>query len=99
VFSKKRGLNRKPGPPVHDDLVERDFAATSLVHPVAIARQNARSVSRRSDGFPGDFITGLPVNAFIQPAGLPIATSRIEVLRRPVESVYETINRTALKAA
>ena len=27
VFSKKRGLNRKPGPPVHDDLVERDFAA------------------------------------------------------------------------
>jgi len=28
VFSKKRGLNRKPGPPVHDDLVERDFTAT-----------------------------------------------------------------------
>ncbi|MEO5316932.1 IS3 family transposase [Pseudarthrobacter sp. CC12] len=27
VFSKKRGLNRKPGPPVHDDLVERDFTA------------------------------------------------------------------------
>ena len=23
----KRGLNRKPGPPVHDDLVERDFTA------------------------------------------------------------------------
>jgi hypothetical protein len=49
-----------------------DVAATSLVHPVAIARQNARSVSRRSDGFPGDFITGLPVNAFIQPAGLHV---------------------------
>jgi putative transposase len=29
VFSKKRGLNRKPGPPVHDDLVERDFTATA----------------------------------------------------------------------
>ena len=29
VFSKKRGLNRKPGPPVHDDLVERDFTAAS----------------------------------------------------------------------
>jgi putative transposase len=28
VFSKKRGLNRRPGPPVHDDLVERDFTAT-----------------------------------------------------------------------
>jgi putative transposase len=27
VFAKKRGLNRKPGPPVHDDLVERQFTA------------------------------------------------------------------------
>ena len=27
VHSRKRGLNRKPGPPVHDDLVERDFDA------------------------------------------------------------------------
>jgi hypothetical protein len=60
------------------------------VHPVAISRQNTRSVSRLNDGFPGDFITGLPVNAFIQPAGLPIITSGIEVLRRPVESVQYT---------
>lgn len=29
VFSKKRGLNRNPGPPVHDDLVERDFTAAA----------------------------------------------------------------------
>ncbi|RWW94095.1 MULTISPECIES: IS3 family transposase [Paenarthrobacter] len=29
VFSKKRGLNRRPGPPVHDDLVERDFTAAA----------------------------------------------------------------------
>ncbi|XUK64111.1 Integrase core domain protein [Plantibacter sp. RU18] len=28
VFSKKRGLNRKAGPPVHDDLVLREFTAT-----------------------------------------------------------------------
>ena len=28
VFAKKRGLNRKAGPPVHDDLIERDFTAT-----------------------------------------------------------------------
>jgi putative transposase len=28
VFAKKRGLNNKAGPPVHDDLVERDFTAT-----------------------------------------------------------------------
>ncbi len=27
MFSKKRGLNRKAGPPVHDDLVDRQFAA------------------------------------------------------------------------
>lgn len=27
VFSKKRGLNRKAGPPVHDDLVRRNFTA------------------------------------------------------------------------
>ena len=27
VHSRKRGLHRKPGPPVHDDLVEREFTA------------------------------------------------------------------------
>jgi transposase InsO family protein len=27
VFSKKRGLNKKAGPPVHDDLVDRQFTA------------------------------------------------------------------------
>lgn len=27
TFSKKRGLNRKAGPPVHDDLVQREFTA------------------------------------------------------------------------
>jgi putative transposase len=30
VHSKKRGLNRRPGPPVHDDLVQRDFTATAI---------------------------------------------------------------------
>jgi len=30
VFSKKRGLNRKAGPPVHDDLVDREFVTDSL---------------------------------------------------------------------
>jgi transposase InsO family protein len=29
VFSKKRGVNRKAGPPVHDDLVDRKFTATA----------------------------------------------------------------------
>ena len=28
TFGKKRGKNgKKPGPPVHDDLVQRDFTA------------------------------------------------------------------------
>jgi putative transposase len=27
VFAKRRGLSRKPGPPVHDDLVDRQFNA------------------------------------------------------------------------
>jgi len=61
------------------------IAASSLVSPLAISRQNSRSTSRRSDGAPGDFIADLPVNAFIHPAGLPIDTSEIEVLQRPVE--------------
>ena len=30
LFSKKRGVYRKAGPPVHDDLVLRDFTATEL---------------------------------------------------------------------
>lgn len=30
VHSRKRGLSRRPGPAVHDDLVERDFSATWL---------------------------------------------------------------------
>jgi putative transposase len=28
AHSKKRGLSRRPGPPVHDDLVKRDFTAS-----------------------------------------------------------------------
>jgi hypothetical protein len=27
VFAKKRGLSRKAGPPVHEDLVDRQFTA------------------------------------------------------------------------
>jgi putative transposase len=54
---------------------------------VAITRQNSRSISRRCDGAPGDFIGERPVNSFIHPAGRPINyLRRLEVLRRPVES-------------
>jgi putative transposase len=54
--------------------------------PDAISRQNSRSISRRSAGAPGDFIGDRPVNSIIHPAGRPIITSNIKVLRRPVES-------------
>jgi hypothetical protein len=54
------------------------IAASSLVIPVAIWRQNSRSTSRRSDGAPGDFIGALPVNAVIHAAGLPINSSAIK---------------------
>ncbi|SER27464.1 hypothetical protein SAMN05421756_11186 [Microlunatus flavus] len=30
AHAKKRGLTRKPGPPVHDDLVERAFGADEV---------------------------------------------------------------------
>jgi hypothetical protein len=60
------------------------------VIPLAISRQNSRSTSLRCDGAPGDFIGDRPVNSFIHPAGLPINTSIIEVLQRPVESTQYT---------
>ncbi|MBB3607092.1 transposase InsO family protein [Mycolicibacterium sp. BK556] len=30
IFAKKRGLNRRSGPPVHDDLVQRQFSAHAV---------------------------------------------------------------------
>jgi hypothetical protein len=62
------------------------FAASSATSPLAISSQNSRSTSRRCDGAPGDFIADRPVSSVIHPAGLPIGTSTIEVLRRPFES-------------
>ncbi|MET7305115.1 hypothetical protein [Embleya sp. NPDC005575] len=77
--------------------VPDDFAASSLVSPLAISRQNNRSTSRRSEGFPGDFIAALPVNSRIHPANLPIHTSTIEVLRRPVEPKFNaTVHRRSM---
>jgi hypothetical protein len=70
-------------------------AASSLVSPLRISRQNNRSTLQRSDGLPGDFIGALPVNSRIHPAGLPINTSTIKVLRRPVESAQYTSTQYA----
>ena len=63
--------------------------------PLTISRQNSRSTSRRRAGAPGDFIADRPVNACIHPAGLPINTSAIKVLRRPVESASSCSGRDA----
>src|SRR5450759_2710377 len=65
-------------------------AASSLLKPFAILCQNRRSASRRSDGFPGDFISALPVSSVIHPAGLPIATLFHRALRQPIESAQYT---------
>src|SRR5215213_4862959 len=73
------------------DATPTAAAASSVVTPVAITRQNARSTSRRCAGAPGDFIGDRPVNSFIHPAGLPINTSKIRVLRRPVESALRPV--------
>jgi hypothetical protein len=63
-----------------------DCGVYKLVSPLAISCPNNRSTSRRSDGAPGDFIADLPLSAVIHPAGPPISTSTVGVLRRPVES-------------
>src|SRR3954469_2629448 len=78
-----RSLNHRL--PAADDTPTA-AAASSVLRPLAISRQNHSSTSRRCDGLPGDFIAERPVNSFIHPAGLPIATPHIEVLRRPRES-------------
>jgi hypothetical protein len=53
IHSKKRGLNRKAGPPVHDDLVERGFTASApnlvwLTDITEHATGEARSTCARS---------------------------------------------------
>ena len=40
VHSRERGLNRKPGPPVHDDLGERQFTAPVLNRAVVRIEMN-----------------------------------------------------------
>src|SRR3954465_14418829 len=82
-----RSLNHRL--PAADDTPTA-AAASSLLRPLAISRQNHSSTSRRCDRLPGDFIAERPVSSFIHPAGRPIATPHVEVLRRPVESAQYT---------
>ena len=48
---------------------------------------------RRVDGAPGEIIGDRPVSSFNHPAGLPIDTLLVRVLRRPVESAQYTAIR------
>ena len=66
-------------------------AARSLVIPVATTRQNSLSTSLRCAGDPGDFIGARPVSSLIHPAGLPIDTSIIKLLRRPLEFALRAV--------
>ena len=50
VFSKKRGLNRKAGPPVHDDLVGRQFTAAGAGPD--LADRHHRAPHRRGQALP-----------------------------------------------
>jgi hypothetical protein len=74
-------------------------AASSLDSPSPILSQNRRSLSRRAGGRPGDRIAGRPVTVVIHPAGRPIPTSTIKVLRRPAESAQYTAIRYADRLA
>lgn len=53
--------------------------------PFAISNQNSFCTSRRCEGAPGDLSADLPVNSLTQLDGLPIDTSHVEVLQRPIE--------------
>jgi hypothetical protein len=55
------------------------------VKPFAISNQNSFCTSRRCEGAPGDLSADLPVNFLTQLDGLPIDTSYVEVLQRPIE--------------
>ncbi|MFD6326506.1 IS3 family transposase [Streptomyces sp. NPDC058442] len=84
VGKKRSKHGRRSGPPVHGDLVRREVtagaaptatAASSLVSPLAISRQNSLSTSLRVEGRPGDFMGDRPVSSVIQPAGRPTTHS------------------------
>src|SRR5699024_2515581 len=61
-------------------------AASSDETPEAISFQNSRSMLRLLDGAPGEIIGFLPVRSLNHPAGRPMTTLSVRVLRRPVES-------------
>jgi hypothetical protein len=90
VHAKKRGLNRRPGPPVHDDLVKRDFtAATANVlwltditeHPTGEGKLYLCAIK---DAF-SKRIVGYSIDAHM-PAALAVAALNNALVTRDVAS-------------
>jgi putative transposase len=86
VFAKKRGLNRRAGPPVHDDLVDRQFSATApntvwltdiTEHPTAEGKLYLCAVK---DVFSGR-IVGYSIDSRMK-ASLAVAALRNAIVRR-----------------
>jgi putative transposase len=95
VFTKKPGLNRKAGPPVHDDLVDRQFTATApnLVwltditeHPTAEGKLYLCAIK---DVYSGR-IVGYSIDSRMK-ASLAVAALRNAIARRnPVGTVVHS---------
>ena len=86
VFAKKRGLNRKAGPPVHDDLVDRVFTAPApdllwltdiTEHPTAEGKLYLCAVKDACSGR----IVGYSIDSRMK-ASLAVAALRHAITRR-----------------
>jgi putative transposase len=95
VFAKKRGLNRKAGPPVHDDLVDRQFTATApnVVWLTDITEHNTTEgklyLCAIKDVYSGR-IVGYSIDSRMK-ASLAVAALRNAIVRRdPVGTVIHS---------
>ena len=95
VFAQKRGLNRRAGPPVHDDLVDREFTASApnllwltdiTEHPTAEGKLYLCAIK---DVYSGR-IVGYSIDSRMK-ASLAVAALRNAVMRRdPVGTAVAT---------
>jgi transposase InsO family protein len=95
VHSRKRGTGRRPGPPVHDDLVRRDFTAAApnelwltdiTEHPTAEGKLYLCAVT----GACSKRIVGYPIDARMT-SDLAVAALRNALaLRGPVDTVVHS---------
>jgi putative transposase len=95
VHSRKRGLNRKPGPPVHDDLVRRDFTAEApnqlwltdiTEHPTAKGKLYLCAIKDASS----KRIVGYSIDARMTSELAVTALRNAIALRGPVEAIMHS---------